>query len=200
PATTSRPMRVWRPWSRGSTDFPDHAVGVRATRDRRWASAHSVTAETWRPRKTDNTSVAAVRPPLKPMPLSDILQPGVDFLLSLVLGVTVTLLQTSSELLALALDDVEIVVGELAPLLLGLTLELLPVSLHAIPIHLSSPPYVCSREIGDAGATRRDRIGSSSLSETAGRRNGTGAADYNVDCARDLPAEHGEGVMGGRSQ
>src|SRR5262245_41165124 len=91
------------------------------------------------------------------MPLSDILQPGVDFLLSLVLGVTVTLLQTSGEFLALALDDVEIVVGELAPLLLGLALELLPVSLHAIPIHLPSL-LVCvpekSEMPGQPGATR----------------------------------------------
>src|SRR5262249_57450566 len=91
PATTSRPRRAWRPWSRESIDLPDHAVGVRATRDRRWASAHSVTAETWRPRKTDNTSVAAVWPPLKPVAPSDILQPGVDFLFCLVPLVTLKL-------------------------------------------------------------------------------------------------------------
>jgi len=30
-------------------------------------------------------------------------------------------------------------------------------------------------------------------------KDGTGAANKNVDCARESPAEHGEGVMGGRS-
>src|SRR5262249_45112099 len=59
--------------------------------------------------------------------------------LRLILGVAVALLQTAGELLAPALDDFEIVLGELAPLLLGFAFELLPVSFDSIPIHLMPP-------------------------------------------------------------
>ncbi len=62
-------------------------------------------------------------------------QPGIDLLLRLVLGDAVSILQTPGKFHALALDDVKIVVGELAPLLLGLALERLPVSFDPIPIH-----------------------------------------------------------------
>src|SRR5207245_9010946 len=53
----------------------------------------------------------------------------------LVLGKAVTLLELAFELLAATLDHVEIVVGELAPLLLGGALELLPVAFNPVPIH-----------------------------------------------------------------
>src|SRR5215468_6768209 len=66
-------------------------------------------------------------------------QPGVDFALGLVPGVAVALLQTAGELSALALDDIQIVVGELAPFLLHLALELLPIAFDTIPVHASSP-------------------------------------------------------------
>src|SRR5262245_48969919 len=67
------------------------------------------------------------------------LDPVIDLALGLILGVAVALLQTTGELGALALDDIQIVVGELAPFLLGLTLELFPVTFDAIPIHVESP-------------------------------------------------------------
>jgi hypothetical protein len=45
------------------------------------------------------------------------------------------LLQPARKLGTLALDHIEVVVGELAPLLLNLAFELFPVAFDAIPIH-----------------------------------------------------------------
>src|SRR5262245_30332875 len=52
-----------------------------------------------------------------------------------VLGNAVALLKPACKLGALALDHIEVVVGELAPLLLNLAFELFPVAFDAIPIH-----------------------------------------------------------------
>ena len=60
----------------------------------------------------------------------------------------VALLQTTREFLALALDNVEIVIREAAPFLLHLAFELCPVSFNAIPIH-RAPPY--DAHINDSG-------------------------------------------------
>jgi predicted alpha/beta-hydrolase family hydrolase len=49
----------------------------------------------------------------------------------------ITFLDLAGEFLALAFDDIEVVVCEIAPLLLRLALELLPISFHAIPIHVA---------------------------------------------------------------
>ena len=62
-------------------------------------------------------------------------QPAVDFGLCIFLGLAVVLLDLSSEFLAASLDDVEIVIGELALLLLGLALELFPATFNLIPVH-----------------------------------------------------------------
>jgi hypothetical protein len=53
---------------------------------------------------------------------------------NLVLGESVALLQLAFELLAAALDHVEIVVGELAPFFLGGALELFSVTFNPVPI------------------------------------------------------------------
>src|SRR3981081_632336 len=63
-------------------------------------------------------------------------EPVVHIPVDLVLGKAVALLQLAFELLAPALDHVEIVVGELAPFFLGGALELLPVTFDPVPIHL----------------------------------------------------------------
>src|ERR1700730_13384528 len=63
------------------------------------------------------------------------LEPSVDLAFRLVLRNAIMLLQTAGELLALALDHIEVVVGELAPLLLSLAFELFPVAFNTIPIH-----------------------------------------------------------------
>src|SRR5437588_5739168 len=63
------------------------------------------------------------------------LEPVVHILVNLILGETVALLQLAFELIAAAFDDVEIVVGELAPFLLGLASELLPIAFDPVPIH-----------------------------------------------------------------
>jgi hypothetical protein len=59
--------------------------------------------------------------------------PVVDFLLRLVLTVAVALLQTALKLFPLTVDDVKVVVSELAPLLLDLAFDLLPVSFDSVP-------------------------------------------------------------------
>src|SRR3954453_20129844 len=63
------------------------------------------------------------------------LEPIVDILVNLVLGVAVALLQFAFELIPPAFDHVEIVIGELAPFFLGGTLELFPVTFDPVPIH-----------------------------------------------------------------
>src|SRR5438874_8162938 len=62
-------------------------------------------------------------------------QPAVDLPLGFVPLDAVTLLNPADELGALALDQIEIVTGELAPLLLHPASHLFPVSFHAIPVH-----------------------------------------------------------------
>jgi hypothetical protein len=61
--------------------------------------------------------------------------PGIDLLLRLILGVTVSLLDLAFELVTLARDHVQVVVGELTPLLFDLALHLLPISFNAVPVH-----------------------------------------------------------------
>ena len=62
-------------------------------------------------------------------------QPGVDVFPDLVLRDSLPLLDYSLQLIAMTLDFVQIVVGEIAPLLFDLSLELFPVTFHAIPVH-----------------------------------------------------------------
>jgi hypothetical protein len=61
--------------------------------------------------------------------------PFFDLPLRLFAGDAVVLLNPTHQLLALALDLVELVVGQLAPLLQGLAAELLPVAFDLIPVH-----------------------------------------------------------------
>jgi hypothetical protein len=63
------------------------------------------------------------------------LLPVGQLLFGSVAGQALAFLQLAQELLALAGDDVQIVVGELAPLLTDLAGELLPVALDAVFIH-----------------------------------------------------------------
>src|SRR5262245_44960488 len=69
----------------------------------------------------------------------DVAEPGLEsahLTLGLVLREAILLLHLADELVALAVNDVELIVGQLAPLLLDLALELLPVAFDAIPIHV----------------------------------------------------------------
>src|SRR5262245_41637778 len=66
-------------------------------------------------------------------------EPGVDLALVLVPLHAVALLQPAAELRAFTLDDVEIVVGKLAPLLLSLAFEFFPIAFNSIPIHRVAP-------------------------------------------------------------
>ena len=66
-------------------------------------------------------------------------EPIVHVLSDLVLGEAVALLQLAFELLAAALDHIQVVVGELPPFLLRGALELLPVTFDPVPIHRRLP-------------------------------------------------------------
>jgi hypothetical protein len=57
-------------------------------------------------------------------------------LLGFVLGHAIAFLDLPGELVAAAGDDVQVVIGQLAPLLLGLTCHLLPVALNSVPVHI----------------------------------------------------------------
>src|SRR4051812_48075009 len=61
--------------------------------------------------------------------------PVLHLLLGLVLADAVGVLDLADQLVALAGDPVELVVADLAPLLLDLALHLLPVAFDAIPVH-----------------------------------------------------------------
>src|ERR1700730_7309799 len=67
--------------------------------------------------------------------------PRVDLTLRLVLGDAVAFLDAADELVLLAADDSQIVFGQLAPLLLHLAGQLLPIAFDAIPIHGSLRSY-----------------------------------------------------------
>ena len=56
-------------------------------------------------------------------------------LLHLILGVAVARLDLAFQLLTVAVDLGNVVVGELAPLLLDLAGHLLPIAFDAIPVH-----------------------------------------------------------------
>src|SRR4051812_47260631 len=71
--------------------------------------------------------------------LADILEPAIDVLFGFVFRAAVALLKTAGEFGALAFNHAKVIVGELAPLLLNLTFDLLPVTFHAIPVHERSP-------------------------------------------------------------
>jgi hypothetical protein len=51
---------------------------------------------------------------------------------------TITLLNSADQLIALALGDLPVIVGQFAPLFLGLADELFPVSFHRVAIHLET--------------------------------------------------------------
>jgi hypothetical protein len=65
--------------------------------------------------------------------------PVVNFLAGLIFRVAVSLLQTALELFLLPCDDIQIIVGQLAPLLFDLALYFLPVAFNSIPIPRRSP-------------------------------------------------------------
>jgi hypothetical protein len=61
--------------------------------------------------------------------------PVVDVTPNLVFGIPVSFLKLSLQLIAPAVDDIEIVVCQLSPLLLYFTSRLLPIAFNTIPVH-----------------------------------------------------------------
>src|SRR5262245_22482235 len=92
-------------------------------------------------------------------------EPGVDLALGFILRHAVALLKPAAELRALALDDVEVVAGELAPLLLNLAFELLPIAFDTIPIHRFAPlfaAFLCFVPVAGMSSRRTQRAGKGS--------------------------------------
>src|SRR5262245_2509630 len=67
--------------------------------------------------------------------LIEVLQPGVDLLFGLLLHDAVALDQGARELVALASEVLDVIVGELSPLRPDLTLELIPLTFDLRPVH-----------------------------------------------------------------
>src|SRR5665647_991247 len=68
------------------------------------------------------------------------LRPFVGAPIGLVGGVAVLLLQLAYEAVLLAPDFLKLVVAELAPLFARMALELFPLALDDVPVHLPLPP------------------------------------------------------------
>lgn len=74
---------------------------------------------------------------------SDLGEPFVDLLLGLVFGDAVAFLDSTGKLVTPSFGPVQVVVGQLAPGLLRVAFELLPVAFDAIPIHGVVPGAAC---------------------------------------------------------
>ena len=82
----------------------------------------------------------------------------IDFVFGFFFGFAVAFLDLAFELLGSAVDGVEVVVGELAPLLLDFAFDLFPVAFELVAVHFESPcvwvknfrhVYVGGRAIND---------------------------------------------------
>src|SRR6185503_2856184 len=76
--------------------------------------------------------------------------PVTHLLVGFILGDAVVLLDAADQLVALAGDAIELVVGDLAPLLLGFALELAPIAFDAVPVHHSLLRCECDEPIGQS--------------------------------------------------
>ena len=71
--------------------------------------------------------------------LLELVEPSIHFGFHLVLGIAIVFLKATLELRTAAFNDVKIVIGQLAPLALGLATNFFPFSFDLIPIH-NRPP------------------------------------------------------------
>jgi hypothetical protein len=72
--------------------------------------------------------------------------PIIDIPTDLIPRQTVSLLNLSFELFATTIDNVQIIVSELSPLLFDTTFNLSPISFHSIPVHVK-PPTISPRSM-----------------------------------------------------
>src|SRR5262249_16003196 len=113
-------------------------------------------------------------------------QPVIDLALSLILRVAIALLQTPGQLVALAFDHVEVVVGKLTPLLLHLAFEFVPIACNAIQIS-SLSSY---RGVRDADVEEPIMLAKSSSTRTAVReRKSHTPTDRRPDIAKAVGAQ-----------
>lgn len=67
--------------------------------------------------------------------------PGLDLLFGLLLGDPILLLDPANEDVAFAIHLFKFIIGDVAPMFLDGALELLPVALDLIPVHLVLPTF-----------------------------------------------------------
>src|SRR5262245_375565 len=98
---------------------------------------------------------AEIRPPVAPSSRRvELTHPAVHLGLGILLGPAVSLLQLADELIPLSGDDVEVVVGELAPPLLHLAAHLLPLAFQDVGVH---PQPSCVKFGARSFGTRANR-------------------------------------------
>src|SRR5215471_7198342 len=68
--------------------------------------------------------------------------PGRDLPIGLFLANSVSLLNLAHQALVITAHDLDVVIGELAPLLADRPFELIPLAFCLLPIHLLSPPCI----------------------------------------------------------
>src|SRR5262245_40164066 len=97
-------------------------------------------------------------------------EPSVDFTLGLIPRHAVALLQPADQLGLLAFDHIKVVVGELAPLLLDLAFDFLPIASDTRPSHRSAPSLAAHVRHG------RKTLRTKNRSDAATSLTGNGAA------------------------
>src|SRR5258706_7608482 len=121
--------------------MPSCGAAARRSRSRCWASVcwwpawrgHCASGRSRWPRR--RTPLERARVLLDEPVVAGLAFPLGHAPLGFVLGQAIALLHLAGELIAAAGDDVPVVVGQLAPLFLGLARQLLPVALNAVPVH-----------------------------------------------------------------
>jgi hypothetical protein len=121
------------------------------------------------PEAAGAASESGIEPDAEFARLVQLSNPLVRLLLRPFLRIAIGLLQPAYELLALPLDDIQLIVGEVTPGLLGLAFELLPITLYLLPIHGTAS---CFEMVGDIRVPGRSRV----LAIRIKSRAGTGLA------------------------
>src|SRR5262245_8737850 len=89
------------------------------------------------------TGSATSHPPAPALEIRSV-EPIVDVLFRFILGIAISRLEQPFQLLTIAIDFGEVVVGQVAPLFFDLPGQLLPVTLNTIPVHRLSSSAVAN--------------------------------------------------------
>src|SRR5436190_22072527 len=79
---------------------------------------------------------------------------SIELLLGFVASNAVTLLSCAEQLVSLAFDTIEIIIGQFAPLFLDLASKLLPIAFDSVPVHLLLPSKKAVPALRRLGTTK----------------------------------------------